>query len=277
MDILRELINRKYTKQRNSGLLIMGKRMISVITLIVLVLIIIISPSAETMSWHKYINFNDSYTYTVTPEKTPEIWEKFTSLSEMIAACQIPDSLLQGMSTEGLIESCIQYPLYGNIVFYNSPLLGFRKMVSQFNGLHELYNRDDLPEKLISIYLSLDFHSLLVYESHPKVRLKWLELFFTEEGLLEKMSFDQRTVLIKALYNNINIINDRYIQYFDVMTEIIIIGKILQIDSPEFASILNDNERMSKFISTGSCLDISGEWDEMLSEINRIIEMRLGQ
>lgn len=49
------------------------------------------------------------WTYPVMPGT--EQWKAFQSHQEMLEACQIPKSVLQSISTERLLQLCLDYPL----------------------------------------------------------------------------------------------------------------------------------------------------------------------
>ncbi|AVM58136.1 hypothetical protein C3V43_10515 [Bacteroides heparinolyticus] len=86
----------------------------------------------------------------------PTVWRTFQSLEEMQAACQIPDEILKGMSTDDLIQTCMSYPLYGNYLAYNNELDGIKTIMDHFNGFAELQKRQDAADKLIAYYEKID-------------------------------------------------------------------------------------------------------------------------
>ena len=59
----------------------------------------------------------------------------FQTLEEMQSACQIPDDVLPNLSTEVLVQICMDYPLFGNFSAYNDELVGIKKVMDGFNGL----------------------------------------------------------------------------------------------------------------------------------------------
>ena len=56
--------------------------------------------------------------YPIRPG-TPE-WEAFTSHEAMVRACQIPEGLLENLTTEKLIDAVLDYPLLGDMRLFNS-------------------------------------------------------------------------------------------------------------------------------------------------------------
>ena len=97
---------------------------------------------------------SDAYNYPVKPGT--DAWRAFTTHEEMLKACQIPESTLRTMSTEGLVETVLNYPLYNDVLAYNSPQQGFDALSSEFNGIRELLNRKDAGTVLLAKFKVAD-------------------------------------------------------------------------------------------------------------------------
>lgn len=61
----------------------------------------------------------------------PAVWRTFQSLEEQQAACQIPEEMLKSMTTEDLVTTCMNYPLYG-ILLLRLDITRLPKRCSQF-------------------------------------------------------------------------------------------------------------------------------------------------
>lgn len=70
-----------------------------------------------------------SQTFSFDSVTKPEIWKTFQTLEEMQSACQIPDDVLPNLSTEELVQICMDYPLFGNFSAYNDELVGIKKVM----------------------------------------------------------------------------------------------------------------------------------------------------
>ena len=73
--------------------------------------------------------------------------------------CQIPDDVLYSLTTEELLEICIQYPeLYDWCVFLHQwdsvrdCICHLNEAISRFNGLSELFKREDCVYELLKRY-----------------------------------------------------------------------------------------------------------------------------
>jgi len=88
-----------------------------------------------------------------------EEWKNFDSNEEMVAACQIPDTVLTSLSTETLTELCLQYPLLADVFAFDNRHTGLDKLFSDFNGIRELYKRKKAADELLKHY-NLKFQNL---------------------------------------------------------------------------------------------------------------------
>ena len=59
----------------------------------------------------------------------------------MVKACQIPETLLDSLSTEALYKLCVEYPLGPSCFLFNDSNFGLDKMLETFNGYAELQRR----------------------------------------------------------------------------------------------------------------------------------------
>ena len=88
--------------------------------------------------------------YSVKPGM--DEWAKFQSNEEMVYACQIPENILLCLSTEDLIDLCLRYPLLTDFFVFESLNTGLDKLFSDFNGIRELYKREDVSSSLLKRY-----------------------------------------------------------------------------------------------------------------------------
>ncbi len=95
---------------------------------------------------------NTTYSYEIDSDA----WNSSTSKKERVDMCQIPEDILDTLSTEALIDTVLDYPFFNDIYFFNSLQDGFENLKAQFNGLNELLNREDVGQKLLNKYESVD-------------------------------------------------------------------------------------------------------------------------
>ena len=91
-----------------------------------------------------------AYDYPVKPG-TPQ-WKQLRSNEEKIKACLIPDNILSSLSTQDLLDVCLEYPLLNNIYAFADIEKGIDKLFKDFNGIRELAKRPDALDKFVNEY-----------------------------------------------------------------------------------------------------------------------------
>ncbi|MBX3253259.1 MAG: hypothetical protein KF862_03875 [Chitinophagaceae bacterium] len=94
------------------------------------------------------------YDYPIKPG-TAE-WKNFKSGDEMAAACNIPYTVLNNLNTQALVVTCLNYPLFNEILAANNLQAGFSALTDGFNGFKKLLNRTDAGKELLLKYQSLN-------------------------------------------------------------------------------------------------------------------------
>jgi hypothetical protein len=85
----------------------------------------------------------------------PEEEANGKSMEETIEIYKIPDPVLNCITTEGLIKTCLAYPEFRIIWIYSSLQEGFDIVESYCNGFGKLWNRTDVCDILIKEYEQL--------------------------------------------------------------------------------------------------------------------------
>ncbi len=106
------------------------------------------------LSFQAYAQERTLWDYPVKPGT--EAWKKLKDYEERVDVCQIPESVLQNISTNDLATLCLQYPLLygGTLIYYNSYTFGLNKLFTNFNGIRELYKRKNAVNILQERYLT---------------------------------------------------------------------------------------------------------------------------
>ena len=93
----------------------------------------------------------EEWDYPVKPGM--EEWGLVTkTYEERVKVCQIPENILYCVSTERLLDLCLQNPLFFNAWAYDYFDRGLDHVFRVFNGLPELYQREDMVHYLIKRY-----------------------------------------------------------------------------------------------------------------------------
>ena len=80
-------------------------------------------------------------------------WKLLDTMEKKYAALEIPEYLLESMTTEALFQTVLNYPLLQNIMSNTKQLETAKDLADHFNGLKEFAQRDgamDLVEKELS-------------------------------------------------------------------------------------------------------------------------------
>lgn len=120
-----------------------------------------------------------------------EEWKSFNSVTEMRAACQIPNEVLTQMNTKELLELCLNYPMINDIAFFNSPEVGYSFYFNNFNGIQEFVKREDCINALIERYKAEKSTSIT---SNDKILpiTKIIELILNENNLYDRGTAEEK-------------------------------------------------------------------------------------
>ncbi|MDZ7304875.1 MAG: hypothetical protein ONB44_22330 [candidate division KSB1 bacterium] len=127
---------------------------------------------------------------------------------EVRLAEQIPEATLSAMSTEELIQAYLNTRYPGYLLAYNNVQDAFEHACNEFNGLRELLEREDAPQKLIELYRRMD---PAAYEPDWQPVKKgsftfsfvFVEALLAHESIQKKLTRSQvRTLLTELLKKN---------------------------------------------------------------------------
>ena len=150
---------------------------------------------------------SDAYDYPVKPGT--DAWKALGSHVEMLKACQIPETKLHSMSTEALVETVLNYPLFNDVLAYNSPQQGFDTMASQFNGIPELLNREDAGTVLLAKYKTADPAAIGqnwtdIQKGYYVFSFIDMETLLAQKGVISKLDEAQCLDLVRECLAKIN-------------------------------------------------------------------------
>ena len=94
--------------------------------------------------------------YSVPFNQNDSQWKSYKSTSERLKALQIPDDIIAIIPTSQLLEVCLEFPYFMDILFANNLQEGFVGLRDEYNGLQELMKRKDVADAIISKQKELD-------------------------------------------------------------------------------------------------------------------------
>lgn len=186
-------------------------------------------------------------------------WKQLNSHQKMLQALQIPAEKLHNMSLACLVKTCLKYPLFSDIWYFNSLQDGMTRVVAGFNGLQELLHRDDAGLELYKIYKTMNPHNFSqdwsdLQKGKYTVEFAKVEILLAQDGILASLMKGERTLLLRECLNK----RKAMMQYsiYDRRNEepnTYLMGKIIQKDSPLFITQIDQkDERIHTFLQRGS-------------------------
>jgi len=222
----------------------------------------------------------DVYEFPVRPGM--DEWKKFKTNVEMLEACQIPDEILQVMSTEGLVKTCLDYPKKHDYLCFNSFQYGIRKVVSDFNGLQSLMKRTDAGSVLLDRYSKFDPDSMNSGVSVKergvfKLDLMFVELLLAQKEILQEMGKEDKQILIgEALIKLVKKQKYKSYGFMNFRTIGMLIGNVLLSENFEsFKKKYDNNEEIKLFIEDKVGTDQKIIY-EILSEAKKYLAVNKG-
>jgi hypothetical protein len=197
-----------------------------------------------------------TYDFPVKPGTAD--WKAFGTHLEMLNACRIPEKVLTQLSTEGLIETMLNYPLLFEIFAFNTPQQGIDAVTAQFNGFQELFARDDRCARLINKYESMDIRPQIdglsaVAQVEYIWRVSVLEMIMAQQPVSSALSPSQINDLLTISLDKVaqkraeaDLISN------GEQTTAWLISRTLQLAGYQpFLEIYNEDEYLPGFVSTG--------------------------
>lgn len=158
---------------------------------------------------------SDAYQFPVLPGT--EAWKALETHEEMLRATHINEMVLAKMSTRGIVETVLRYPLLGDVLAFNNPQRGFDVVRSRFNGLDELFSRPEAGEFLVELYRGVDPSAIapnlsLVKQGQQARKVFYIEMLLAQDEILAGMN---DTVLSDLLFETM-VKREQKIERFDV-------------------------------------------------------------
>lgn len=196
------------------------------------------------------IPFEENVPYSFDKITNPAVWAKFNSLKEMQDACQMPENWLKNISTENLVKTCMNYPLYGMYMAYNNEMQGVKITMDGFNGFQELMKRKDAAEKLLDFYEQFGTHTKASDTGHDILRLGFIELVLSS-GNIPHIFNEESCVRARELMNEKYQmkLKDKDIYSIHSVKNSLVLGAKIQLESSSVSSA--DSSILFNFIEQG--------------------------
>jgi hypothetical protein len=211
------------------------------------------------------------YVYDFPVNPNTKEWENLKTETERFNAMQIPSELLKSMSTENLIITCINYPAFGHYTAFSNIQDGISRTIKNFNGLQELFFRQDAPSKMLSVYSELsvsknDIKNIIT--DFWGMRICYFELLLAKDEIIGKLNDEEKITLIKEVKKKISerVENEEQNSLFSIQPCLLIIAKVLDKSNyVDFQKRKKENAEIEFLLNTGNI--------QNLSLIGNLIEM----
>lgn|SRR5690606_14840685 len=215
---------------------------------------------------------NESHPYNFPIGPGTEEWAALESYEARLDAYNIPDSILEVMTTADLVETCLHYPEFRLIMIRNSLQQGYDYLKSIFNGFGELEQRPDAGAELIRLYSELDpinvinEHSLLD-QGRFSFQFTYLEIVLAQVTVLSNLNLDERISLIERCLSNYKRMKQlpEYFSTFGLVTPSLVLGRLMEVDRySTFLQAESANQILTSFIAYSLPADVS-QFDTIVS------------
>ncbi|MCL1937829.1 MAG: hypothetical protein FWF52_05490 [Candidatus Azobacteroides sp.] len=206
---------------------------------------------ANGLSAYSQTKIKDVYEFPVKQENRE--WGEFETIEKRMAALQIPDTVITTISTEGLLETCLEFPYLTDIFFCDNYQQGFEALKAEFNGFRELFKRPNLTNVLLEKYrsLSVDVKEVRIQNDVKRGEFSFryfvLEFMLTQDIIFKNLSLEQEKQLFLLSFEHKKIkqnYSDIFSNLNDLPTNLLYVKKAM--NDPEFKF---ENAELKKTLS----------------------------
>ena len=204
--------------------------------------------------WFHKEEVTDAYSFPEYAAEEPMDWNRVRDYY------QVPEDEIKAMSTEGVIETCLDYPIFGiSMVTSNTSIYaGFRETLDSFIGFKELFSRPDAGRKMLEFYESIDFEN--VVDSSDTVfslRVRYLEYIMAEEEILTQLTSEERSRLKAVCVENLADRVNKYSDRLPVDSLLLLTARLSYTDDPGFKAYVGEHPLLYGFLKDGWLLDFT--------------------
>lgn len=140
-----------------------------------------------------YDTVEDKYLCPIS--KSTEEWKLAENVWERKQLLNIPNGIIQDISTENLLDMVLKYEYIGDIFYYNSYQDAIETIARQYNGLEELLTRSDSGLVILN-YLSNN----KLEETYESIKENiFLEILLSQPSVINTMSEYQKNDLVNVM------------------------------------------------------------------------------
>jgi hypothetical protein len=188
------------------------------------------------------------------------------SLEESFEIYKIPDHVLQCISTDGLVQSCISYPEMRMVWTRNSLQQGFDYIENKCNGFEELWRREDKFHAIVDLYKLLDFERDWTKYSDLEngfyeFNIIYHEIIIAQNEILQDLTDSQKIELFELVLEKLKIKFKKYEDFggLGMAGSVAILSRIMLSDQyPPFLEKYEENWVLMSAVELIAGLDENG-------------------
>jgi len=193
-----------------------------------------------------------TYDYPIKPGAAQ--WASFTSQQEKLGACQIPQSNLNSMSTEAVMQSSLDLPVLGDLLLnvgVNVP--GITEFyMTNFSGLIELSKRADAGSVMLNRYLIMNPVCAKCNYIGYTSDFNAFEMIIGQDSIIRKLTLpEKKQLVIQAIANYSQKKNmPEYYALYGLSTPLYVCTKVMINDNyKSFIDTYYQSQNLQLFVS----------------------------
>jgi len=165
------------------------------------------------------------------------------------------------MSSEDLVLTCVNFPLFGYFTAFNTPQEGFNIMFSKFNIFSKICEKDSISRHLIKIYEDAGMNGWRnmgnqLHNKYWTLKLNYLEYLIGQKEIvlnLDKKGKIQLIKLAKLKYNQKRA-SESFNSLSGLSSSLFLISRILNSDK-KLTKSSSDLKLLQHFLDTGQLVN----------------------
>lgn len=176
----------------------------------------------------------DTYNYPIKPGMP--IWATYTTSQQQLEALQIPADTLAIITTDGLIQTCVDFPALGDLLLNIGVNVAgsINRKMETFSGMIELCKRPDAGIKMKERYKKMYpdcINKLATYDEKAKfvAAFSAYEMMISYDSIIGKLTIAEKKDLVRMAINKYNCKRNQRnnFAYYDFATSLYIPTKIM--------------------------------------------------
>lgn len=180
---------------------------------------------------------------------------KDLSYTDKVKQLQIPEANLKEMSTDMLVETCINYPLFHVITAFSNVQEGYNQVTADFNGFSELVKRPEAGRSLLNRYRATKLETLDTIKSSYNqgkliAEIGYCELMLSQAKFMVRFDKGEIEELMAGSYEKYTRKSDYNISTFNKQFSVLVMAKALIKSDSNVAKEMQNDAEISSFLDS---------------------------